>query len=45
VATLLYLPLEIFCYASPVLSVWYGFTGFRIEKIELTDQGLTEATA
>lgn len=32
VSTLLYLPYAVFCYASPALSVLYGFTGFRIEK-------------
>lgn len=32
VSTLLYLPYAIFCYASPVLSILYGFTGFRIER-------------
>ncbi|MBA2952215.1 Na+/H+ antiporter NhaC [Nocardioides sp. MAH-18] len=36
VATLLYLPYAIFCYASPALSVLYGFTGFKIEKAEPT---------
>jgi len=36
VSTLLYLPYAVFCYASPVLSVLYGFTGFRIERIEPT---------
>ncbi|MFC7494405.1 MULTISPECIES: Na+/H+ antiporter NhaC [unclassified Nocardioides] len=34
VGTLLYLPYAVFCYASPALSVLYGFTGFRIEKTE-----------
>jgi len=34
VATLTYLPWAIFCIASPVLSVLYGVTGFRIEKIQ-----------
>jgi NhaC family Na+:H+ antiporter len=34
VSTLLYLPYAIFCYASPALSVLYGFTGFRIEKTQ-----------
>jgi Na+:H+ antiporter, NhaC family len=33
VATLTYLPWAIFCIASPVLSVLYGITGFRIEKV------------
>ena len=38
VSTLLYLPYAVFCYASPALSVLYGFTGFKIERIapELT---------
>jgi NhaC family Na+:H+ antiporter len=36
VSTLLYLPYAVFCYASPALSVLYGFTGFRIERIEPT---------
>lgn len=34
VATLSYLPYAIFNYASPALSVLYGITGFKIEKIE-----------
>lgn len=34
VSTLLYLPYAIFCYASPALSVLYGFTGFRIEHTD-----------
>ncbi|MCZ4121022.1 hypothetical protein O3X23_16820 [Streptomyces sp. H39-S7] len=33
VATLSYAPFAIFNYASPLLSVLYGITGFRIEKI------------
>lgn len=37
VSTLLYLPYAIFCYASPILSVLYGFTGFSIEKVEPSD--------
>jgi len=32
VPTLLYAPYAVFCWASPALSVLYGFTGFRIEK-------------
>jgi NhaC family Na+:H+ antiporter len=36
VPTLLYLPYAIFCYASPTLSVLYGATGFRIERLEPT---------
>lgn len=27
-----YLPFAVFCYASPLLSVRYGITGFKIEK-------------
>jgi NhaC family Na+:H+ antiporter len=42
VSTLLYLPYAVFCYASPALSVLYGFTGFRIERIEPTQ--LEEST-
>jgi NhaC family Na+:H+ antiporter len=34
VSTLLYAPWAVFCYASPALSVLYGVTGFRIEKVE-----------
>jgi NhaC family Na+:H+ antiporter len=34
VSTLLYLPFAIFNIASPVLSVAYGLTGFRIEHVE-----------
>lgn len=30
VATLSYLPFAIFCFVSPILSMIYGFTGFRI---------------
>jgi NhaC family Na+:H+ antiporter len=37
VSTLLYLPYAVFCYASPALSVLYGYTGFRIEKVEPSD--------
>ncbi|MEV0286304.1 Na+/H+ antiporter NhaC [Kribbella sp. NPDC050820] len=33
VSTLLYAPYAIFCWASPVLSVLYGFTGFKIEHV------------
>ena len=46
VATLVYLPYAVFCWASPVLSVLFGFTGFRIEKVSPTDDGRQrEATA
>lgn len=34
VATLSYLPFAFFCLASPVLSVLYGITGFKIERLE-----------
>ncbi len=34
VSTLLYLPYAVFCYASPALSVLYGYTGFKIEKTD-----------
>jgi len=34
VSTFLYLPFAIFNIASPVLSVMFGVTGFKIEKIE-----------
>jgi NhaC family Na+:H+ antiporter len=44
VSTLLYLPYAIFCYASPALSVLYGFTGFRIEKVGPIDHHQTEET-
>jgi NhaC family Na+:H+ antiporter len=37
VSTLLYAPFAIFCWASPLLSVLYGYTGFRIEKTEPLD--------
>jgi NhaC family Na+:H+ antiporter len=33
VSTLLYLPYAVFNIASPVLSVLYGFTGFKVERI------------
>ena len=42
VSTLLYLPYAVFCYASPALSVLYGFTGFTIERTESTE--LQEST-
>ncbi|HSR92105.1 MAG TPA: Na+/H+ antiporter NhaC [Gemmatimonadales bacterium] len=37
VATFSYLPFAVFCYASPALSVLYGITGFKIEKIVPSD--------
>jgi NhaC family Na+:H+ antiporter len=42
VSTLAYLPYAIFNYASPLLSVLYGITGFRIEKIEPGAEAPTE---
>ncbi|HWJ60764.1 MAG TPA: Na+/H+ antiporter NhaC [Acidimicrobiales bacterium] len=33
VSTLKYAPYAVFCFASPILSVVYGFTGFRLERI------------
>ena len=30
-------PYAVFCYASPALSVIFGFTGFRIEKTTPTE--------
>jgi NhaC family Na+:H+ antiporter len=37
VSTLLYLPFCVFNYASPLLSVIYGFTGFKVEKSAPTE--------
>lgn len=37
VSTLLYAPYAVFCYASPLISVLYGYTGFRIEHVEPSD--------
>lgn len=37
VSTLLYAPYAVFCWASPVLSVLYGYTGFRIDRTEPSD--------
>jgi NhaC family Na+:H+ antiporter len=39
VATLSYLPYCFFNLASPVISLVYGFTGFRIEHVPPTDAG------
>ena len=38
VPTLSYLPYCVFNYASPGLSVLYGITGFRIERVEPVDE-------
>jgi NhaC family Na+:H+ antiporter len=43
VSTILYLPYAVFNIASPVLSVLYGVTGFKIEKIQPTDLGAEPA--
>ena len=45
VSTLLYLPYAVFCYASPALSVVFGFTGFRIEKVGPSDRDRMEEGA
>jgi NhaC family Na+:H+ antiporter len=37
VPTLVYLPFCFFNIASPLLSVLYGFTGFKIEKVDPAD--------
>lgn len=42
ISTLLYLPYAVFCYASPALSVLYGFTGFRIERIDGGQHAVSE---
>lgn len=39
VSTLLYLPFAFFSIFSPILSVLYGFTGFKIEKVPRADDG------
>lgn len=38
VSTLLYLPYAVFNIASPLLSVLYGITGFKIERTEPAEQ-------
>jgi NhaC family Na+:H+ antiporter len=37
VATLKYAPFAVFCFVSPILSVVYGITGFRIDRLPLVD--------
>jgi NhaC family Na+:H+ antiporter len=44
VSTLLYLPFCFFSIASPVLSVAYGVTGFRIEHLDARDPAGTDGT-
>jgi NhaC family Na+:H+ antiporter len=43
VPTLTYLPYCIFNIASPIISVLYGFTGFRVTKLEPTAPNLAGA--
>jgi NhaC family Na+:H+ antiporter len=43
VPTLVYLPFCFFNIASPLLSVTYGFTGFRVERVQPTDTERTDA--
>ena len=34
VATVEYLPYAFFCFLSPILAVIFGYTGFKVERIE-----------
>jgi NhaC family Na+:H+ antiporter len=43
VSTLLYLPFAFFNIFSPLLSLLYGFTGFKIERASAEDLALAEA--
>lgn len=45
VATLSYLPFAVFCYASPILSVIYGFTGFKIRTLSADEAEALESSA
>ena len=45
VATLSYLPFAVFCYASPILSVIYGFTGFKVKTLSTDEAEALEASA
>ncbi len=45
VGTLLYLPFAFFNIFSPLLSVLYGFTGFKIEKATPEDLAMAQAEA
>jgi Na+:H+ antiporter, NhaC family len=45
VATLSYLPYALFNIASPVLSVLYGITGFKIERLDAVDITATSTSA
>lgn len=42
VSTFLYLPYAIFNIASPTLSVLYGITGFKVERVEPAELGSSE---
>lgn len=44
VPTLVYLPFAIFNIASPLITLLYGFTGFRIEAIDPADPGAADVT-
>ena len=43
VSTFLYFPFAIFNLASPIISLLYGITGFKIEKIPMADQAPGDA--
>ena len=42
-STLMYAPYAVFRYASPFLSVLYGITGFRSERIEPSETAKEQA--
>jgi NhaC family Na+:H+ antiporter len=44
VSALVYLPFALFNIASPTLSVLYGITGFKVERIEPAEQGSSESS-
>ncbi len=43
VSTFLYFPFAVFNIASPILSLLYGITGFRIEKLPTAPGPTAEA--
>lgn len=45
ISTLQHAPYVAFCFASPLLSVLYGFTGLRIETADPSELGHVEETA
>jgi NhaC family Na+:H+ antiporter len=45
VPTLVYLPFCFFNIASPLLSVLYGFTGFKVERIAPQNAGAAPSEA